>query len=230
MAEGDRGNKAMDVDTVRLLKTQDMQYLRTVRTRAAKEVKALEEQAILTRALSGGVDHDDNDGDDYGYDDDDGNDGDDDDVLGQLPRPRRPISTKPSRIVFMDVDDDRGQGQHKVPGSGKNEDAHMKGGGLHGSLGGGGLDGSEGSDGFDGFDDEQGGEEPAGAATGIMVDRQAEKAARLRRKLHNAKKRLKTFAEAEQALDLQRARMAKTPTVGGVTKRGKKVQVRERKR
>lgn len=44
--DGDRGNRAMDVDTVRLLKTQDVGYIRTVRNIAAKEVKALEERVL----------------------------------------------------------------------------------------------------------------------------------------------------------------------------------------
>ncbi|KAK1837207.1 Utp11 protein-domain-containing protein [Podospora conica] len=45
--EGDRGNRAMDVDVVRLLKTQDLGYLRTVRNVAGKELKGLEERWVL---------------------------------------------------------------------------------------------------------------------------------------------------------------------------------------
>ncbi|KAK0753905.1 small-subunit processome [Schizothecium vesticola] len=42
--EGDRGNRAMDVDVVRLLKTQDLGYLRTVRNVARREREGLEER------------------------------------------------------------------------------------------------------------------------------------------------------------------------------------------
>lgn len=56
---------------------------------------------------------------------------------------------------------------------------------------------------------------------------QAEK---LRAKLVVARERLKALADAEQALDLQRAKMAKSPTVGGINKHGIKFKVRERKR
>lgn len=51
MVEGDRGNKAMDVDVVRLLKTQDLGYLRTVRNVAAKEVREAEERFVLMGGL-----------------------------------------------------------------------------------------------------------------------------------------------------------------------------------
>jgi U3 small nucleolar RNA-associated protein 11 len=45
-----------------------------------------------------------------------------------------------------------------------------------------------------------------------------------------AKERLKALTEAEEALELQRVKMAKSPTIGGVTKQGVKFKVRERKR
>ncbi|KAK0729285.1 Utp11 protein-domain-containing protein [Apiosordaria backusii] len=45
--QGDRGNKAMDVDLVRLLKTQDLGYVRTVRSVVLKEVRQLEERWVL---------------------------------------------------------------------------------------------------------------------------------------------------------------------------------------
>jgi U3 small nucleolar RNA-associated protein 11 len=53
---------------------------------------------------------------------------------------------------------------------------------------------------------------------------------RLAARLELAEKRLKTLTEAEEALDIQRAKMAKSPTVGGVNKQGLKFKVRERKR
>jgi U3 small nucleolar RNA-associated protein 11 len=45
-----------------------------------------------------------------------------------------------------------------------------------------------------------------------------------------ARERLKALTQAEEALDLQRAKMAKSPTVRGVNKHGVKFKVRERKR
>jgi Uncharacterized conserved protein len=50
--DGDRGNKALSVETVRLLKTQDLGYVRTMRNIAAKELKELEERYVL----AGGAD------------------------------------------------------------------------------------------------------------------------------------------------------------------------------
>ena len=41
---------------------------------------------------------------------------------------------------------------------------------------------------------------------------------------------MKALTDAEEALELQRAKMAKSPTVGGVNKQGVKFKIRERKR
>ncbi|KAK4152225.1 small-subunit processome [Chaetomidium leptoderma] len=88
--DGDRGNKAMDVDTVRLLKTQDLGYIRTMRNVAAKEVRALEERFVL----AGGTEQGDGD------DDDDG----DDDMGTSASAPQ-----KPKKIVFFDGVEEREQ-------------------------------------------------------------------------------------------------------------------------
>ncbi|TVY51910.1 U3 small nucleolar RNA-associated protein 11 [Lachnellula cervina] len=57
---------------------------------------------------------------------------------------------------------------------------------------------------------------------------------REREKLENrlgvARERLGALTEAEEALEMQRARMAKSTTVGGTNKNGVKFKVRERKR
>jgi U3 small nucleolar RNA-associated protein 11 len=60
-----------------------------------------------------------------------------------------------------------------------------------------------------------------------MQEKEADK---LEAKLTVARERLKALTDAEEALELQRAKMAKSPTVGGVTKQGVKFKVRERKR
>jgi U3 small nucleolar RNA-associated protein 11 len=59
---------------------------------------------------------------------------------------------------------------------------------------------------------------------------QQKEADKLETRLTVARGRLKALTEAEEALELQRAKMAKSPTVGGVTKQGIKFKVRERKR
>src|SRR5207247_2438193 len=65
----DRGNTALDVDVVRLYKTQDLGYVRTMRNTAAKEVRELEERWIL--AGGGGLDEIENEEEDSeGFDDD----------------------------------------------------------------------------------------------------------------------------------------------------------------
>ncbi|KAI1091546.1 U3 small nucleolar RNA-associated protein 11 [Rostrohypoxylon terebratum] len=85
---GDRGNKSMDVDTVRLLKTQDMGYIRTVRNAALKEVKQLEERVI---GLGGSLDEEDWEGFD-----------DDEDMGFAMPKP-----TKAKKIVFTEGVEER---------------------------------------------------------------------------------------------------------------------------
>jgi U3 small nucleolar RNA-associated protein 11 len=59
---------------------------------------------------------------------------------------------------------------------------------------------------------------------------QEKEAVKLEARLSITRERLKALAEAEEALDLQRAKMAKSPTIGGVNKHGVKYKVRERKR
>lgn len=53
---------------------------------------------------------------------------------------------------------------------------------------------------------------------------------RLDNRLANATKRLEALSQAEQALDVQRAKMGKAPTVGGTNKDGKTFKIRQRKR
>ena len=101
---GDRGFKAMSVETVRLLKTQDMGYLRTVRNVALKEVAKLEERAaVATSFASGAVEEEEDDED---SEDDDFSDFD------SAPKPKNSKQkalppVKPTKIVFADNADDR---------------------------------------------------------------------------------------------------------------------------
>ncbi|KAF5611749.1 u3 small nucleolar RNA-associated 11 [Fusarium subglutinans] len=180
--EGDRGNKAMDVETVRLLKTQDLGYIRTMRQVVAKEVARLEEQVVLTR----GFDKLDEDEDD----EDEGSDSEFD--FATVPsRPK-----EPRKIVFMDDEEQREETILDL----EEDDADKT---------------------FEGFDDEKKKEEEFERAKALR---------RLRRQLENARKKLKALTDAEGELEIQRAKMAKTATSGGTTRKGKKIMVRTRKR
>ncbi|KAM0085485.1 hypothetical protein ACKRZS_002220 [Fusarium odoratissimum] len=181
--EGDRGNKAMDVETVRLLKTQDIGYIRTMRQVVAKEVARLEEQVVLTR----GFDKLDEDEDD----EDEGSDSEFDFATA----PSKP--KEPRKIVFMDDEEQR---EETILDLEDEDDADKT---------------------FEGFDDDKKKEAEFERTKALR---------RLRRQLENARKKLKALTDAEGELEIQRAKMAKTATSGGTTRKGKKIMVRTRKR
>ena len=184
-AAGDRGNKAMDVDTVRLLKTQDLGYIRTMRNVAAKEVRALEERFIL----AGGAEAD---------DEEEGDSDDDDDDFGfPFSSSRKPQKAK--KVVFFDGADERQQKLERQADVDGDEEMREE-------------------------DDEAVTEKEREA------QRKAKNLEKIQTKLRNAKKKLKALTDAETELELQQAKMAKTATSGGVTKTGRKIKVRERKR
>lgn len=193
---GDRGNKSMDVDTVRLLKTQDIGYLRTVRNIAAKEVRDLEERAVVAANFAGfdvintALDEDDEDEDDFdSYDDD------------EAPRKSSKPKGRPNKIIFADTVEEVEQ---NLPDQ-DDDDNDM-----------------------DVYSDDDVSKDAKKKQREARKRR--ENAERLVRKLRAAKKKLKALTAAENELELQRARMAKTATSGGITKSGKKIKIRERKR
>jgi U3 small nucleolar RNA-associated protein 11 len=99
--DGDRGNKVLDNDTVRLLKTQDMAYVRTVRNAATKEATALEQRIL---SLGGSIDE--NDWADEEDDEEEENDfdfGDDEEMTGTGGLRR----LKPRKIVFAEDEEER---------------------------------------------------------------------------------------------------------------------------
>lgn len=100
MVKGDRGNKAMSMDVVRLLKTQDIGYVRTMRQIASKEVRRLEEQVVLTRGLDrlDDVDEEVDDGDD------------EDDFMFDLPTKPKPAR----KIIFMDDEAQRDEALDQI--------------------------------------------------------------------------------------------------------------------
>jgi U3 small nucleolar RNA-associated protein 11 len=173
--DGDRGNKAMDMETVRLLKTQDVGYLRTVRNVIAKEVKELEERVVL----AGGAEQED--------------DGDSEDE--RLAKRK----TRAKKIVFLEDEAEREQIMEEKEEDDDDENEEM-----------------------DDDDDDDEADEDA--------DRKARHLEKVRKKLQNARRKLRALDNAEHELELQRARMAKTATYGGITKSGKKIKIRERKR
>jgi len=79
----------------------------------------------------------------------------------------------------------------------------------------------------DGEDEAENDDDKAARRLRKLQEKEADK---LEARLTVAKERLKALTEAEEALELQRAKMSKSPTVGGVTKHGVKFKVRERKR
>ncbi|EJT73943.1 hypothetical protein GGTG_07796 [Gaeumannomyces tritici R3-111a-1] len=192
--DGDRGNRALPVDAVRILKTQDLGYVRTVRSVLAKEVRQLEEKAAVAASFAklGGAEDEEEDNEEEGEDDDD-------DDSGPRPSKRR----KPSRVVFSADTHERDLAM------GEGDDLE---------------DADEGFEGFGG----DGGDDSKGSNPEAHI--KAERATKLRRKLRAAKQRLKALADAEDQLEIQRIRMAKKATTGAITKSGKKVKIRERKR
>ncbi|KAK8061496.1 hypothetical protein PG994_007862 [Apiospora phragmitis] len=191
--DGDRGNRALPMDVVRLMKTQDMGYLRTMRNVAGKDVKALEERVIGMggsldpRALQKLEEDDDDDDDDDDWEDEDG------------------PAKKPKKIVFAEAVSDR---EDRVLAEMEKEEAER-----------------QKQDEMDTRSDEED-ENPQT----LRAEQRQRMLLKLQRRLQVARKKLKTLSTAENELELQRARMAKTSTIGGVTKSGKKFKVRERKR
>ena len=186
--EGDRGNTSMDVDVVRLLKTQDLGYVRTMRQVTMKEVGKLEEQVVLTR----GFDHLDEDDEE----EDSGDEDDDEEDSNRLAMPAKPKA--PRRILFMDDEEERDEAMEAQMPDEEHDDGLSGGGGEHKP------------------------EEPE--------SEKAKSVRRLRHRLDQAKKRLKGLTDVESRLDVQRAKMSKTATSGGETRRGRKLMVRKRKR
>ncbi|EEY21256.1 U3 small nucleolar RNA-associated protein [Verticillium alfalfae VaMs.102] len=181
---GDRGNRAMEVSLVRLLKTQDIAYVRTTRSVVMREVQRLTEAVVLAaEGLPAGDDEDE--------------EGDDEFDFAEAP--------KPKKIVFVD---DVAQQLEAV------EEEEEE------------VGGADDSDGLDDEDDDDKKEEAVDEETA----RKKKNLQRLRAELALAQRKLKVLTKAEQELEIQQAKMAKTATSGGTTRKGKKIMVRTRKR
>lgn len=193
---GDRGNKSLDMNVVRLLKTQDMGYVRSARNLAMKEVRTLEERVIALGGDSNDLLANEKE------EDDDGMDLDldfEDDGSGAKRKPAR----KSKKIIFADGRDER---EDQI-----RQDAERN---------------APGEDDMEAVVVPDGGRKPEKLA----AEQKKRLLAKLQRRLQNSRKKQSVLAKTEQELEVQRAKMAKTATVGGVTKSGKKFKVRERKR
>ncbi|PQE15974.1 hypothetical protein CJF31_00008573 [Rutstroemia sp. NJR-2017a BVV2] len=168
---GDRGNQVLGQDAVRLFKTQDLGYVRTMRNKTLKEVEELEKRTVGIRGRG-------------------------------------------KKVVFVENQKE----QQEKAGDGEDDDDDM--------------DMDMDFD-FDSEEDEKADddvESKEDLAAKNLRKLQEKEAARLEAKLTIARQRLKALTEAEEALDIQRAKMAKTATIGGVNKNGVKFKIRERKR
>lgn len=200
--EGDRGNKVLDVNTTRLLKTQDMGYIRTMKQVATKELTRLEEQIIMTRGIDrlDETANDEVDDNDFKHLD---SDEDEDERASKRESARSNVARK---ILFFD---DEMQQEDVMEGHLEHEEQEEQ-------------EEQEAENG-----DEEGAQDEQ--KKGSQSDREAS-LRRLQRRLENTRKKLKSLTDAEEALEAQRAKMAKTATSGGLTRRGKKIMVRTRKR
>lgn len=145
---GDRESQVLCQDAVRLFKTQDLGYVRTMRNKIAKEVETLKKQVVGIRCEG-------------------------------------------KRVVYVDNEEEQ---LRNVEGDENEEEEYLP---------------------------------QEAKRLRKLRERESEK---LVARLELAEQRLKALTEAEEALDVQRAKMAKSPTIGGVNKQGVKFKVRERKR
>ena len=193
----DRGNSSLSLDAVKLLKTQDLGYLQTMIQKSRRAVRRLEHEFVIVKGE--GVD-----------------------VVGECAHAGRG-----QHLIF--VQDEEAQRQYDPWSTAKGASNQQKAFALE----------------VDGEDKEEEVMENIGEATKPKSRRKAHQEAlaakeqRVLRKKHRKgqdarkaklavlKTREKDLRDAENELQLQRARMSNS--VGGVTKRGLKWKVRERK-
>ncbi|KKF95019.1 U3 small nucleolar RNA-associated protein 11 [Ceratocystis fimbriata CBS 114723] len=199
MVDGDRGNKVLDQETARLLKTQDISYIRSVRTHLAKDVQRLREQIVLAQGIS---------------------------EAGVVAADHQP---KTGKVIFAEDEEERAQMLEGLGDDGDEEeddddDFDMAGFDPTNMDDFGGWSSSEDEDDSNNKDKNNDGKKDQKAAEKEMRLR------KLNRKLEAMEQKLGAIARAEQLMAEQQAKMAKTATSGGVTKKGKKLLVRTRKR
>lgn len=180
--EGDRGNAALDTDLVRLLKTQDVAYVRTVANVVRKEVTELRRRVVMAGGSAAAADG--------------------------------AVSSVPTKIIFAEGVEEREEMLRANVGTGAPA-----------------LD--EDDLGAFGEDDralEESDEGGAGPQGGEISKQGGEALEKLENKLALTEKKLKSLRKVEAYLEVQQAKMAKTATSGGSTRKGKKLMVRKRKK
>ncbi|CZT09720.1 related to cgi-94 protein [Rhynchosporium agropyri] len=155
---GDRGNEALSQEAVRLFKTQDLGYVRTMRNKALKDVEKLERRTVGIKGTG-------------------------------------------TKVVFVDDEEE----QRRRASEDMDVDDEEK------------------------EDTSDGDPESVDSVTKNFRSMQKKEAMKLEIQLRKAREQLDVLTEAERALELQRARMAKSPMVGGVTKKGVKFKVKQRR-
>ncbi|KAF7852558.1 hypothetical protein EAF04_010959 [Stromatinia cepivora] len=168
---GDRDNQVLNQDAVRLFKTQDLGYVRTMRNKALKEVEELQKRTVG-------------------------------------------IKGRGKKIVFVEDEEEQ---KEKVGEDVSDMDMDMD---MD-------FDIDEDDEHDDTIKDETIEEDVAAKNLRKLQEKEVHK---LEVKLSIARQRLKALTDAEEALDLQRAKMAKSSTIGGINKNGVKFRIRERKR
>jgi U3 small nucleolar RNA-associated protein 11 len=207
-------SRGLNHDAIKLLKTQDAGYLRTVGERVRRAMGKVEEELRVQegiRELSGEKDEDDkkngedDDDDDFGFDFDE-------------------VEKKPRRLVFAD-DRDEQRSLKRTLGSASESEGEDEG-----------EEAGEAS--FGALQRQQ--QQKKKSRKELEAEKQALYAERRARKMKKRalewkQNKLKALQKqhaditaAERALDLQRAKMSNS--VGGVNKNGLKFKIRERKR
>jgi len=169
--DGKREGQVLSQEAVRLFKTQDLAYVRTMRNQVRKEVETLERRVI---GFGGGSGEEVRDG---------------------------------KKVVFCES---VGEVDERVGGDDSEEE--------------------EGEDEDEALDErEVKKQKKARTAERDLRRLQRREREKVENRLEVARERLRALTQAEVALDLQRAKMSKTPSVGGVNKEGVKFKARGRK-
>ena len=217
---GDRGNKALSVDVVRLLKTQDAGYLRIMATKAKKEVDALEQQLHIAGDLHSDVQP---------------RRGGRTDVGGAPATHRVFVDSRQEQRDFdpeswFGTDTDGLKRRYNRPRTGvEPEPASAPGTSSSSSTA---MTSAQAATAAKAADAAPEGRPKRAPAPDPDPDQEASarSLSSWEKRLHGCRSRLAQLEKAEQELSLQKAKMAKTATVGGTDRRGKKWKVKARKR
>jgi U3 small nucleolar RNA-associated protein 11 len=164
---GDRGNEVLSLEKARLLKTQDVGYVRTVGNTVAKEVTKLEERLARIEAMQNGKE------------------------LGEE------AAGLGKKTVFLDGEEEMELRIQEAEWEAEAEEER---------------------------------ESTASREEKEFKKLQRREHDKVLHRLEFERERLRVLRETELALEMQRAGMAKTSTIGGVNKNGVKFKVKERKK